>query len=113
MAFQIIVTLFVIFTLWGTLQKYKQNKISGIHAIVWAFFWLIVIIVLFYPNVLNRLADAVGIGRGVDVVIYLSLLGLYFLVFKIFIKLRAIEQRMTKMVQKQAIETGAKLKEKN
>jgi len=43
-----------------------------------------------------------GIGRGVDLAIYVSVICLFYLVYKLFIKIQSLERQITLLVRKLA-----------
>jgi hypothetical protein len=55
------------------------------------------------PNLSALAADLVGVGRGVDLVIYVSLIGIGFFLMLIFSKLRALEAQITAIARETAI----------
>ena len=55
------------------------------------------------PGTAAALAQFLGVGRGVDVVIYLAITGLGFLVLLLFSKMRELEAQLTEAVRNQAI----------
>ena len=56
------------------------------------------------PSLTMRLAHSVGIGRGTDLITYLSLLFLFFLCFHLFVRLHAVDQQLTRVARSQAIQ---------
>lgn len=56
------------------------------------------------PEFTNRLAHWVGVGRGADLIFYLGFLFLFFLVIKLYSRLRKVEQNFTELVRKKSIE---------
>jgi hypothetical protein len=55
------------------------------------------------PEWSNLVANAVGVGRGVDLVIYLSIIGLVFLWLSLYTKIRDVETLQTQLVRNLAI----------
>ena len=55
------------------------------------------------PDLTMRLAHSVGIGRGTDLITYLSLLFLFFLCFNFLGRFLAINEHLTRVVRAQAI----------
>jgi hypothetical protein len=55
------------------------------------------------PEWSNLIANAVGVGRGVDLVIYLSIIGLVFLWISLYTKIRDLETLQTQLVRNLAI----------
>jgi len=51
------------------------------------------------PQATSWLAELVGVGRGVDVAIYLSVVILFYLTFRLFVRLEKIEHNITLLVR--------------
>lgn len=89
------------------LQVWTEFKKSRL-GFLWGFFWLIawtsVGVILFYPKLTSYLADLLGIGRGIDVIIYLSIVGLFYLVFRLYLKTEKLNQKIAKLAQKEALQ---------
>jgi len=58
------------------------------------------------PSLSTLLAHALGVGRGVDLVIYLALLGQGFVILLLFSSLRALGQKLTAVVREMALLTA-------
>lgn len=65
-------------------------------------FALIIVLVLF-PDLSTWCAHRVGVGRGVDLVFYLSSLVLLFLCFNLYLGQKALEDRLTVVVRQLAL----------
>ena len=74
-----------------------------------AVFALIILFALF-PDLSNMAAHLVGVGRGVDMVFYLSIVVLLFLVFNLYLGQKTVEDQLTIVVRElaiaQAVEPG-------
>ena len=55
------------------------------------------------PKETDVIAQFVGVERGADLLVYLSILVLFFTVFKIIVKLEKIDRDITKIVRETAI----------
>lgn len=80
-----------------------QHIISIREAFGWSFVWFAAATVILLPNVASRIAQIVGIGRGVDLVVYASVAVLFLLVFKLFIQHERLERKLTDMVRHDAL----------
>lgn len=100
---QIIVSLFILVILWKLFRQRQQKKISVTNFIVWFLLWLIVAIVFWQPESTSYLANLLGIGRGADLVVYVAIVVIFYLLFKIFVRLNKIDSEITKLVRKDAI----------
>ncbi|MCC7496864.1 MAG: DUF2304 domain-containing protein [Bryobacterales bacterium] len=58
------------------------------------------------PQTSTEVAHTLGVGRGVDLVIYLSLLGSGFFLLVGFSKLRELEQQLTQITRQLALLTA-------
>lgn len=101
---QILISLFALFALARTFRQFRQKRISVAWALAWVIFWGVVVLVVFLPQTTQVLADILGVGRGVDVVIYLGLLALFYLQFKLFVKIESVEQEISQLVRKIALD---------
>ena|SRR3989344_8331077 len=90
-----------------TVVKWRSRDLRFSEFIFWMALWTAVAIVVVYPKTSTLVANLLGVGRGADLVIYSSLLLIFYLLFRIFMRLEKMEQQITKIV----IETA--LNEKN
>lgn len=100
---QIVVLLFAVFAFSRALLRYKEGKITGKELFFWSIVWLAVIVVVVLPWTTTVLASMLGIRRGVDLMVYLGVLVLFYLVFRVYVKLEQVEQEITKVVREVAI----------
>src|SRR3989338_6730338 len=98
MIIQNILVLFFLFILLKVLSRFRSGGLKGKEMVGWVVFWLLAIVVVVNPNSTMVLAKILGVGRGVDAIIYLAMALLFFLVFKIFAHLEKIERQITKLV---------------
>lgn len=73
-------------------------------AIFWVGFWLLAMALVLWPNSTGVVARYLGIGRGADFVFYVSLVVIFYILFKLNVKLESIGRDVTKVVRKKAIE---------
>ncbi len=100
---QILAIIFVVFTLWRVVAKYRRHELQRLEFLSWLFFWLAVGAAFLSPRALTRLANFLGIGRGADLVLYLAVLAVFYLMFRIFVRLEKMEREITKIIRQQAI----------
>ena len=96
---QIIAMVFAAFAWSRVLARYQDKKMSWQEFTFWTFVWAAVIIVGFVPDITFVFSERLGIERGVDVVIYLSVLVIFYLVFRLYVRMETIEQSITKLVR--------------
>lgn len=103
MIIKVIIILFALFVLFRTFLRLKQKDITLREFIIWTIFWSIIVVATFIPQETDKLAQFVGVERGADLFVYLSIILLYFIVFKIIVKLEKIDRNITKIVRNTAI----------
>uniref|UniRef100_Q01XM0 DUF2304 domain-containing protein n=1 Tax=Solibacter usitatus (strain Ellin6076) TaxID=234267 RepID=Q01XM0_SOLUE len=55
------------------------------------------------PNIANRIANLVGVGRGADLILYLALPGMLMMILLLFAKTRQLNAKLTAAVREYAI----------
>ncbi len=94
---------FVTFAASRAVLRAKDKKITIIELFFWLGIWGGLIFVVFFPNIISRVADLVGIKRGIDVIIYTSVGVIFYLIFRLYVKLEDIEREITKVVRELAL----------
>ena len=100
---QFVLGFLVIAALALSLLKYRQRRIRLIEFLFWAGLWLLALIAVALPDTTAFVARILGIGRGVDVVIYLSIVLSFYLIFRLFERIDRIEHEITTIVRHLAL----------
>lgn len=103
MIIKVVIIAFVVFVLYRTFLRFKQRDITGRELSIWTVFWLLVAGATLAPQQTDLVAKVVGVGRGADLLVYLSIIALFFLVFRIIVKLEKIDKDVTEVVRNTAI----------
>lgn len=98
--FQILFTLFALFVLIKTIARYKAKELSVKMLVFWMIFWLLAEAVVLSPRLADLVAYSVGIGRGADLIVYVSIAGLFFLFFRLLVKQERMNRDITKLTRK-------------
>ncbi len=108
---KVIVVLFVLFAYSRAFLRLRDNQISFREFMFWTVVWVGVLVVTFVPSILNYLSSRAGVGRGADLLVYLSILLLFYLTFRMYVKLDEVKEDVTKIVRKVALEEVEKERE--
>lgn len=103
MIIKYLILAFILFVLWRTVLRFKAKDITGRELGIWIIFWLVVSGATLVPQQTDVVAQFLGVERGADLLVYLSIIVLFFVVFKIIVKLEKIDRDVTKVVRKIAI----------
>lgn len=95
-----IIALIIIYSCW----RFKRGDLSGKRLLVWLIFWWLAILVIIWPNLTVLIANYLGIGRGADLIIYLSLIIIFYLLFRLLIRIENLEKNLTKLVREKALD---------
>src|SRR6056297_3673331 len=101
--FQAILILFIVVIIARLVIRFKNEDINLINFLVWLFLWLAIVGVVIFPESINFLARTLGIGRGVDVAIYFSLILIFYFIFYLTVRIRSLENKITKLARKMAL----------
>lgn len=104
MLIKVLIIVFALFVISRILMRYRRGELSSSETIFWCTFWLLIIGATLSPRTTDEIARYVGVERGADLLVYLSVIFLFFLVFKIFVQIHKIEQDITKIIRKIALE---------
>ncbi|MEY4723277.1 MAG: hypothetical protein RLZZ324_790 [Candidatus Parcubacteria bacterium] len=88
----------------ATLRRRRQGNISRKETIGWTALWMIAIVVVTRPEIASRAAAALGVGRGADAVVYVSVAALFYLVFRVFVRIDKLERDLTSVVRREALD---------
>jgi len=100
----IIIAVFVLFAMSRTYLRLKDGELNIFAFIFWMLNWVLVAIIGFWPGVTQRIADIIGIDRGIDTVVYFSILALFYLIYRLYVKIEHLEQDITKVVRDEALD---------
>lgn len=87
-----------------TFIRFREGKMSLGMLFVWGIIWIILIALSLDPQATGYFAGLIGIGRGLDVVLILGLIGCYYLIFRIYNMIENIEQEITHLVRELALQ---------
>ena len=82
-----------LFALW------KTKKVPLKTAIFWFSIWCAVLVTIFFTPLIDALSRPIGVGRGIDLIVYISILILFYLVFQVHMKIDKLDRQITKVVR--------------
>jgi small membrane protein len=102
-AIQIVLSLFALFALTRVVLRFRRGGLPFVHLALWLLFWSAVIVAVLRPETTMRVARLLGVGRGADVVTYLGIVLLFYLLFRMFGKVEDLERQITRVVRAAAL----------
>ena len=64
---------------------------------------------ILFPDTSNRIANKLGVGRGADLVFYFSIVIFWFVILKLYVRIRKLEKIVTDVVRKDALDEAGKI----
>ena len=111
MAIKIILVGFILFILIGVFRRYRKQELTLKELLLWTLLWAFVIIAVLIPQTTDFLASTVGVGRGLDLVLVISVITIFYILFRVLSRLERIEKDVSTVVRTTAIH-NAKAKTK-
>ena len=102
-AIQVVLVAFAVFAFSRAVIGLRRGTLTVAPFVLWALFWAAVIVVALRPETSAAVAHVFGVGRGADLAIYLALVLVFFLLFRLFAKIEDLERQLTRFVRAQAL----------
>ena len=100
MVIQIIATIIILIIFYQLIKKFIKDKSSLTKIIFWILFWGRSLIIIWLPKeTIDNIGSIFGVGRGIDVLVYLSIILLFYSNFKQTEKIDKLEKEITKLVR--------------
>lgn len=109
---QILLSIFLLFALSRVYLRFRGGDVSFFAFVFWTFVFGSAIVVVLFPSLSGKIAHLMGIGRGVDAIVYTSITILFYLVFRLYVYLEDVRHEITDLVQKLALRKENKDSEK-
>ncbi len=109
--FQLMLIVFVLFAASRAILQFRGGTIRFGALIFWLSIWTIALIAIFSPDETTRFARIVGIGRGVDIIVYVSISILFYLTFRLHVYMEDLRTHMSELIREislQEVKKGRK-----
>lgn len=88
--------------------KFLKDRPSFFKTVILSLFWIAVLLLIWFPEIMGWLGKATGVGRGVDVLVYLSIIFLFYYLLRQNNKIDKLEKQTTKLVRELAKQNAKK-----
>jgi len=101
---QIIALLFIILFVLRLYQQRKKKQINGNEFLFWLSFWSLGAIAIIFIKQLDALLAQLGFSSGgINFLLYLAVLSLFYFIFKLRLKINKLEKNLTDLVREIAL----------
>jgi len=100
MIIQYIATGIILIVLFQLVLKVIKDRTTLIKLVIWLIFWGIALVLIWLPaGTLDIFGKFLGVGRGVDVLIYLSIMILFYINLRLNDRIEKLEKNITVLVR--------------
>jgi hypothetical protein len=100
---QAVLIVFFLFALSRVWLRFHGGQIKAMEFVFWATVFTMAVVGVALPSEVSKLAAVLGVGRGVDLIIYASIALLFYLVFRLYVFLEDVRHEITEVVRKIAL----------
>ena len=98
----ILIVLSCIGILFGIYQ-YKKNNFNNAVLSLWVLVGIAIIVTALFPGITTVIANIFGFGRGLDIIYIISILFIFYIVFKLYNKMEEQKRRINELVSQLAL----------
>lgn len=99
MLIQFILIAAILVIIGRVLLRLKHGEINRRSVVGWLVIWLVAMIIIAQPDITSFLAIKTGVARGVDLVVYVSIIIIFYLLFRFLLRIEKMEADITEVVR--------------
>ncbi len=97
---QAIALVFIAIFIWRLLVQKKKGQIGGNEFIFWLGFWSLGALAIIFIRFLDKILVSAGFsGSGINFLLYLAVISLFYFIFKLRLKISKLEKELTDLVR--------------
>ncbi|HLD60926.1 MAG TPA: DUF2304 family protein [Patescibacteria group bacterium] len=101
---QFLLIAFFLFAIYKVVRRFQAGDVPRQMLIFWLCFWVVAAVIVLFPVPLTSyFAELLGVGRGADLVVYVALALLFFMVFRLMVKAEKQSKEITVLTRKIAL----------
>jgi len=101
---QIIALIIILVFIWRLFIQKNKNQISKNEFTLWFVFWLLGAFAIVFIKQIDKLFETLGFsGPGINYLVYLAIISLFYLIFKLRLKIAKLEKQLTKITREIAL----------
>lgn len=109
---EIIFTIFAFFAWSRAFLRYRESKISSKDLVLWTIIWGGMVALVFTPGKADFIAAKFGVREGNDLIFFLGISILFYIVYRVYVRLGEIEREITQLVRMLSLEKDGKRKKR-
>lgn len=109
---QLLALLFLLFAFSRVWLRAREGSVGWGMFWFWTLVWLLAMVAVVKPELTTQLARRMGVGRGVDAAIYISIVLLFYLQFRSNVSVENLRHEITKLTREIALSNDQKTRAK-
>lgn len=94
---QIIIVIIISFTASRTLLRFNDRSIGWGEFLFWSLVWASILLLAIKPYLSDTFAQAVGVQKGTDIMFFLAIILLFYLIFRLYVKIDSLDRNLTEL----------------
>ncbi|MFA7702215.1 MAG: DUF2304 domain-containing protein, partial [Patescibacteria group bacterium] len=96
--------LIIVFFLTRLINQKKKNQITKNESIFWFIFWILAALAVIFLKTIDKVVAALGFsGSGINFLLYIAVMILFYFIFKMRLKMVKIEKDITNITREVAL----------
>ncbi len=101
---QIFALLIIVFFVTRIIRQKQKNQITKNETILWLVFWSLAALAVIFIKTIDSIVAAMGFsGSGINFLIYIAVMILFYLIFKLRLKIVKLEKNITDITREIAL----------
>lgn len=98
---QVIALTLIIIFVWRLFRQKNKKEINQNEFTLWLIFWLIGALAIIFIKQIDKLVEQIGFsGAGINFLLYIAIIILFYLIFKLRLKIAKIDKQLTEIIRK-------------
>lgn len=103
---QLFALLVIAFFVTRLIGQRRKNQITKNESIFWLIFWFLAALAIIFLKTIDQVVAALGFsGSGINFLLYIAVITLFYFIFKMRLKLVKIEKDITNITREIALKT--------
>lgn len=98
MILKILAIIFVLFVASRAYLRFKDKSLNIQSLVFWGIIWVSILAFVFDPKISDEIAKFVGLQRGTDTIFFFAIILLFYLIFRLYVKIDKVDKDVTKIV---------------
>ena len=109
MAIKVLAVIFALIAMRRVVSRYRRRGGLTLELFLWMFIFSGIAVVVFIPHKTDAFAHWLGVSSGFNALVFITVTGLIYAVYRLLSRLHTIERDVTKLVRVLALSTATRV----